>query len=138
MGKITAQVTITNRIDEGMAERGLIPREKVRSINVEDALVDTGATLLCLPRAMIKSLGLPLLREVETSTAAGVRRVRLFQDAKLSLMGRAGTFECLELPGGKGVLIGALPLEALGIEPDLKNQTLRLLPETGEKTYLTA
>jgi hypothetical protein len=50
------------------------------------------------------------------------------------LLGRAGTFECLELPGGKTPLIGVIPLEALGIEVDLRNQQLRLLPDTSSDT----
>ncbi len=138
MGRITAQLTISNRGDEVMAERGVLAPEKVRRISVDDALVDTDATLLCLPRELIKRLGLPLLREAQASTSAGMRRVRVFRDASITLLGRTGTFECLELPGGKAVLIGTLPLEALGIELDLKNQTLKLLPDTGDKTYLLA
>jgi hypothetical protein len=47
---------------------------------------------------MIAQLGLELLKEVEATTAAGIRSVRIFQDAKISLCGREGTFECLELP----------------------------------------
>jgi hypothetical protein len=30
-----------------------------------------------------------------------------------------------------------IPLEMLGLEPDLKNQTLRVLPEDSVNTYLT-
>ncbi|MGH9852718.1 MAG: aspartyl protease, partial [Blastocatellia bacterium] len=52
-------------------------------------------------------------------------------------LGREGTFECLELPGGKRPLLGVIPLEAMGIEPDLRSQSLRLLPLTEQDTYLT-
>ena len=50
---------------------------------------------------------------------------------------REGTFECLELPGGRDPLLGVIPLEALGIELDLKNQKLKLLPLEPTDTYLT-
>jgi len=86
---------------------------------------------------MIEQLGLELLKEVEATTAAGIRSVRIFQDAKISLCGREGTFECLELPGGRDPLLGVIPMEMLGLEPDLKNQTLRVLPEESVDTYLT-
>jgi hypothetical protein len=33
--------------------------------------------------------------------------------------------------------LGVFPLESLGIELDLKNQTLKVLPETSMDTYLT-
>jgi len=100
-------------------------------------LVDTGATTLCLPTEIITQLGLDLLKEVDVETANGIGKARIFQDAKISLLGREGTFECLELPGGRNPLLGVIPLEALGIELDLKNQRLKLLPISPTETYLT-
>lgn len=137
MGKVLTTLTVTNRIDEASAARGLMPPEQVRSVTLQDVLVDTGATTLCLPAAVIAQLGLDLLKEVEVSTATGVSKARIFQDAKISLLGREGTFECLELPGGRNALLGVIPLEALGLEPDLRNQTLKVLPSESADTYLT-
>jgi hypothetical protein len=54
-------------------------------------------------------LGLDLRKEVDLGTATGSAR-RGFS------LGREGTFECLELPDGQDSLLGAIPLEALGIE----------------------
>ncbi|OAB55723.1 aspartyl protease [Phormidium willei BDU 130791] len=137
MGKILTTLTITNRADQSAAKRGYIPTEQVRSLTLDNVLVDSGATTLCLPADAIAQLGLDLLREVDVTTAAGLRTARIFQDAHLSLLGREGNFECLELPGGQNALLGVIPLEALGIELDLQNQTLKVLPETSVDTYLT-
>lgn len=137
MGKIITTLTITNRIDQAIARQGLIPVEQVRSLTLDHVLVDTGATTLCLPSKAIAQLGLELLKEVDVATANGFSKARVFRDASISLLGREGTFECLELPGGRDPLLGVLPLEALGIELDLKNQQLKLLPETSMDTYLT-
>lgn len=137
MGKVLADLTITNRLDQGLALKGFISSDKVRSIMLKNVLVDTGATTLCLPADTIEKLGLELLKEVEVSTANGVSKARIFQDAKISLCGREGTFECLELPGGQEALIGVIPLEMLGLEPNLQNQTLRILPTESANTYLT-
>ncbi len=137
MGKILTTLTITNRIDEAKASQGLITNDQVRSVTLRDVLVDTGATTLCLPPETIAQLGLDLLKEVDVTTAAGLRTARVFQDAKISLCGREGTFECLELPGGRNPLIGVIPLEALGLELDLQHQTLKVLPSTSIDTYLT-
>ncbi len=137
MGQIITTLTITNRIDQANARQGLIPVEQVRSLTLDRVLVDTGATKLCLPANVISQLGLELLKEVDVATANGFSRARVFRDASISLLGREGTFECLELPGGRAPLLGVLPLEALGIELDLKNQQLKLLPETSMDTYLT-
>ncbi|MGH9856030.1 MAG: retroviral-like aspartic protease family protein, partial [Blastocatellia bacterium] len=88
MGKIYTTITITNRIDQANAETGLIPLEKVRSVTLSDVLVDTGATTLCLPSEVISQLGLMPLRRVPVETAQGVAESRVFQDAKVSLLGR--------------------------------------------------
>ena len=55
----------------------------------------------------------------------------------LSVEGREGIFNCIELPEDSDPLLGLIPLEDLGLEPDLKNQRLRLLPTEGKETYLT-
>jgi clan AA aspartic protease len=137
MGKILTSLTIINRADQWAVSRGFITQEQVRSVNLENVLVDTGATTLCLPSQIISQLGLELLKEVEVSTASGVSKARVFQDAKILLCGREGTFECLELPNGRDPLIGAIPLEALGLELDLQRQTLKVLPSESWDTYLT-
>lgn len=74
---------------------------------------------------------------MDVTTAAGLSKARIFQDAKVSLLGREGTFECLELPGGRDPRLGLIPLEAMGLEPDLRHQTLRVLPSESADTYLT-
>ncbi len=137
MGKITTTLVITNRLDQGLATREVIPTDSVRSVTLDNVLVDTGATTLCLPSRVIAQLGLELLKEVDVETANGIGKARIFQDAKVSLLGREGTFECLEIPGGGAPLLGVIPLEALGIELDLKNQRLNLLPISPTETYLT-
>lgn len=137
MGKVVTTVTVTNRIDRAEVERGIIPAENIRSVTLNKVIIDTGATTLCLPADIVKQLGLSLLKEVDVEMASGIGKARIFQDAKISLLGREGTFECLELPGGANPLLGVIPLEALGIELDLKNQRLFTLPISPTETYLT-
>ena len=137
MGKVVTSLTVTNRADQILAARSAIAPEQVRSITLENVLVDTGATTLCLPADAIAKLGLEILKEVDVSTATGISKARIFQDAKISLCDREGTFECLELPGGRDALIGVIPLEALGLELDLKHRRLKVLPTESSDTYLT-
>lgn len=137
MGRITTTLMIANRADQVLAARGFISPEQIHSVTLHNVLVDTGATTLCLPQNVIAQLGLELLKEVDVATATGISKARIFQDAKIFLLGREGTFECLELPGGRDALLGVIPLEALGIELELQNQTLKILPISPNDTYLT-
>lgn len=135
VGKVLTRLTVTNRGDETMAARGALAASEIRSQILPEVLVDTGATTLCLPIDVIRQLGLPLMRTVRASTATGVEDLELYEDAKITIEGRTATFECLALPAGSQPLLGVIPLERLGLEPDLQNQRLRLLPETGRDTY---
>ncbi|MEG4987349.1 aspartyl protease [Microcoleus sp. BR0-C5] len=137
MGQVLTTITVTNRIDQVLAERGFIPAGEIRSLTLDKVLVDTGATLLALPAFIISQLGLSQLGETNVETAAGIRKGRIFQDIMLEVEGRQAVFDSLEMPAGvDAILLGVIPMERLGLEPDLKNQRLRVLPMNEEQTYL--
>ncbi|MGD1854414.1 MAG: aspartyl protease family protein [Leptolyngbyaceae cyanobacterium] len=137
MGKVIVTLRLTNWIDQVLAERNFIPPEQIRSIVVDNALVDTGATRLCLPAEIIQQLGLKLTATIDAQTATGPQTVNVYEGLKLSVEGREGRYDCVELPTGQTPLLGLIPLEDLGLEPDLQNQKLRHLPITGKETYVT-
>jgi predicted aspartyl protease len=137
MGQVITTITVTNRIDRVMAERGFISAEEVRSVLLDNVVVDTGATLLSLPARIISQLGLIQVGERDVETSAGIKKGRIFADAQIIVEGREGRFDCLELPEGVyAVLLGVIPMEELGLEPDLKNRRLRVLPMNNQQTYL--
>ena len=137
MGQVLTTISVTNFIDLVMAERGFISAEEVRSVTIDRVLVDTGATLLSLPASIISQLGLKQVGERDVETSAGIRKGRIFAGAQIIVEGREGRFDCLELPEGvAAVLLGVTPRSELGLEPDLKNQRLRVLPMNEEQTYL--
>lgn len=138
MGKVTTSITLTNRVDQILAERGFIANDEVRTITLSNVLVDTGATRLCLPADVIAQLGLVSQGEVDIKLAVGVSKARIFRELSITVGDREGTFNCIELPEGDDPLLGVIPLEDLGLEPDLQHQTLRVLPQEGRETYLTA
>lgn len=137
MGKVVVSLTIVNYRDQVRVAVGDLSAADIRSVTLDSVIVDTGATALALPADAIARLGLVLRREVPVLIATGQATARLYQDAAVTLLGREGTFDCLELPVGSDALLGVIPLEALGIEPDLRNQRLRLLPEEPGNTYYT-
>jgi predicted aspartyl protease len=123
MGRIMIKIKVENLMDVLLAERGDLPLERVRSIEA-DALVDSGATLLCLPSKKIAELGLSFLGTRTATTAAGPVERRIFQGARLTIMGRTCTIDVMELDEGVLALVGYIPLENLDLQPDLKKRTL--------------
>ena len=137
MGQVITTITVTNFIDLVMAERGFIAAEEVRSVTLDNVVVDTGATLLSLPAPIISQLSLRQVGERDVETSAGITKGRIFAGAQIIVEGREGRFDCLELPAGvSAVLLGVIPMEELGLEPDLKNRRLRVLPMNNQQTYL--
>ncbi|MEG4396219.1 aspartyl protease [Microcoleus sp. BROC3] len=137
MGQVLTTIAVTNFIDLVMAERGFISAEEVRSVTIDKVIVDTGATLLSLPDPIISQLGLKQVGERDVETSAGIKKGRIFAGAQIIVEGREGRFDCLELPEGvSAVLLGVIPMEELGLEPDLKNRRLRVLPMNNQQTYL--
>ena len=137
MGQVLTTIAVTNFIDLVMAERGFISAKEVRSVTIDKVIVDTGATLLSLPALIISQLGLKQVGERDIETSTGITTGRIFAGVQIIIEGREGRFDCLELSEGvSAVLLGVTPLEELGLEPDLKNQRLRVLPMNDQQTYL--
>ena len=82
-------------------------------------------------------MGLKRVGAIDVKTAVGPKTVNVYEGIKLTVEGREGRYDCVELPTGEAALLGLIPLEDLGLEPDLQNQQLRHLPTKGKDTYLT-
>ncbi len=63
MGAVKVKAYIQNVVDVYEASLGTLSEERVRIVSVEDALIDSGATMLSLPKRMIDHLGLMQVRE---------------------------------------------------------------------------
>ena len=124
MGKVLVTAKIENLYDLYSAQKGDIPVEKVRSIEVNDALVDTGATTLSLPIKMIRDLGLLFVRTRKARSNAGPVSINVFGTVKLTIQERDWVGDVSEVPDDCPVLIGQLPLEGLDFVVDPIGQKL--------------
>ena len=110
MGKVLTEATIANIHDLHDANIGKITSDQVRKITLPDALVDSGATTLGLPKQLIDQLGLIKQYEKRAMTADGVRMIYVYESVQVEIMGRVATIDPFELPDGQQILIGRLPL----------------------------
>jgi predicted aspartyl protease len=133
MGKIVQMGRVRNAGEVFAADSGLLAPELVRALNVE-FLVDTGAAMLCLPLAMITELRLVKRKDVEVQTANGVVKRGVYSSVDLAVLDRDTEIAVMELPDDDTPpLLGYLPLEALDLYPNPKEQTLTGNPATGGK-----
>ena len=124
MGKVLVTAKIENLSDVHAVERGQSAEDQIRTVEVTDALVDTGATALSLPKSMIEKLGLTPGRQRWARTTAGPRRVQTYGAVRLTIQDRDCFCEVAELPEDCPVLVGQLPLEMLDFVVDLAGQRL--------------
>jgi predicted aspartyl protease len=124
MGRVTTVASIENIEDLWAVKRGLLAGDQVRRIVVDDALVDTGATLLSLPTRYIRKLGLSLTSLKRVTTSIGLAEAGMYEAVKLTIMGRSCTMDVMEVPDTVPVLIGQLPLEHLDFVVDLRSRSL--------------
>ncbi len=138
VGTFPAHIELVSTVDTGRRRYGRIDATQVRRVMAERVVIDTGANLPALSSHIVGLLGLRPMREVDCKSEAGVRTALVFGDVTLSVNGRSAPFECIESFGDEPVTLGILPLQALGLELDLQNQRLILLPDRGPDTYVMA
>jgi predicted aspartyl protease len=131
MGKVVVSARIENLQDAYEAEKGVLPAGDVRTVEVSDALVDTGATMLSLPRRLIAQLGLTRRRTRTARTAAGIVSFGIYGAVRLTVQGRDCIIEAAEIPDECPVLIGQIPLEGLDFVVDPVGQRLIGNPDHG-------
>jgi clan AA aspartic protease len=132
MGRVVTEAMIENLSDLYAAKQGFRPNDQVRRITVNDALVDTGATLLSLPAHLIRELGLsPFSSKNMLSSDGVITKVPMYDAVRLTIQGRECTIDVLEVPDNLPVLIGQIPLEHLDFVVDLENGTLMGNPAHG-------
>lgn len=124
MGKVVERVKLTNLFDPS------------KTLEVE-ALVDTGATMVALPRGMVEALGLRKMREVQVRYANGsVARKEMYGVVTLEMMGRSGEFDVLAEEEGAQPLIGQVVLEVLDLVVDPRRRALMPNPASPEMPML--
>ncbi|MDE0424086.1 MAG: aspartyl protease family protein [Candidatus Poribacteria bacterium] len=116
----TTKIEIANLKDMFLAEAGIIPQEDVRQLTVEDALVDTGATRLSLPKPLIDQLGLAPVGNARTMTANGIASRTIYSAVEFTVMERKGNIQVTDLPANAPVLVGHIILEMLDLCVDIR------------------
>jgi clan AA aspartic protease len=131
MGKVIVSAKMENLEDLFQHRKGHLPADQIRNVTVPDALIDTGATGLVLPKSLVSQLGLKPVRQRNMRTAAGPMQMNICDAVRLTVQGRDCTLDVYEAPDTVPVLIGQIPLEALDFVVDPLNQRLIGNPDHG-------
>lgn len=136
MDRVLTEATMENLGDLWAVKQGLINDDQVRRLELKDALVDTGATLLLLPTRLIRQLGLDNMGQKRVTSSAGGGEADIYSAVRLTIQGRSCTMDVMEIPDDVPPLIGQIPLEHLDFVVDLRSRTLIGNPaHGGEHVY---
>ena len=99
MGKVQVDIEVENLLNR---------KNKIKA----NAIVDTGATFLCLPRKMIE--------ELELEYSRSTTKKRIYCGARVFIKDRSATVDVVELDDTLPPLVGVVPLEVMDyvIYPD--------------------
>lgn len=136
MGKVVVPAKIENLRDLNKVEEGTLTADKVRSVEVPDAVADTGATMLSLPRRLVQQLGLKRQRTRTAKTPGGVFSFGIYENVRLTVQGRDCDVTVAEIPDECPVLIGQIPLELLDYIVDPVGQRLLGNPDHNGEQWI--
>lgn len=123
MGLVMTRIKLVNYDDVILARAGHLPASAVRSVEI-DALADTGAISLAIPRDVADALGVGVIRRSPVQVADG-RSIEVDHvgPIQVEVVGRDMITDVMVLPAGTIPLLGAVQMEMLD---------LIVSPSTGE------
>lgn len=116
----TTEIKLVNRRDAILAQEDFIKPEDVRQAIVKDALVDSGASRLSLPKRLIQQLGLTPVGKAKSITANGIAERTVYSEVEFTILGRPGSIQVTDLPDDAPVLVGHIVMELLDLCLDVK------------------
>ncbi|MDR0598552.1 MAG: hypothetical protein LBG84_00510 [Treponema sp.] len=124
MSTFSETITLTNAVDRGLAERGLISRAEIRALTL-DACVDTGSWFLVINEEVRAALGLRLKGTVLSELADGTTaEYGMTEGVDVRWKDREFTLRAQLIPTANEVLFGAAPMESLDLMADPVDERL--------------
>ena len=131
MGKVLVSAKMENLDDLFRVRSGDKSEAEIRSVEVTDALIDTGAFGLLMPMRFVTQLGLMPVRTRMSRTIGGDVPITTYRAVRLTIQGREYITDVAGVDDKLPVIVGQLPLEAMDWVVDMKGQRLIGNPEHG-------
>jgi clan AA aspartic protease len=136
MGLTFADIKLTNSEDLALLHKGYIQEQEVRSIWV-NALVDTGASMLTIPKSIQDQLNLPKVDEQRVELGNGsVITVDVVGPVEIRFENRMAIVTAVFIPEEIEVLLGAIPLQSMDVLVDPRQERLIVNPQSTDKARI--
>lgn len=130
MGITYADIELISSDDVALHRRGYISEDQIKSLKVR-ALVDSGASMLVIPESIKQQLTLLKVDEQEAELADGtVINLEVVGPVEVRFENRKAIVSAMVVPGEVEILLGAIPMQAMDVLIDLKNERLIVNPKS--------
>ena len=129
MGLVYADIELINAEDIALARRYFIGEDEVKRMRI-NALVDTGAYMLCINESIQEQLQFPIVEKRKGQLADGtIQDFDVVTGVELKFKNRRTSCSAMVLPGDSEVLLGAIPLEDMDVMIHPLRQELIVNPD---------
>jgi clan AA aspartic protease len=130
MGLVYATIELIRGDDLALVRAGYISEEQIHRVTVS-AMVDSGATMLTIPKFISDQLRLSKVGELEAELADGSSiPLEVVGPVEVRFQNRRTSVEALVVPNRTTVLLGAIPMEGMDVLIDPKRERLIVNPES--------
>jgi hypothetical protein len=129
MGMVYADIELINAEDLAMARRNLLDQDEIRRIHI-NILVDNGSYMMAINQNIQSILNLPFKYKKRLQLAdAQACEYDVVGPLEVKFGDRTATCNAVVLPGDSEPLLGAIPMEEMGVLINPQRQELIALPE---------
>lgn len=130
MGMNYAEIDLIRSDDLALLRAGHLEEDQIHRLKVT-ALVDSGASMLTIPESIKEQLQLAKADEQQAELADGsVIKVEVVGPVEVRFKNRIAIVSALVLPGEVEVLLGAIPMQAMDVLVDPKQEQLIVNPKS--------
>lgn len=130
MGLIYAELELISADDLALLRKGYIQKEEVKK-EVVNALVDSGAYMMCINEHLKAQLDLAVVDVMEAELADGsLKKMEVVGPIIVNFKNRTTSCNAVVLPGESEVLLGSIPMEDMDVVLLPKLHTIDVNPKS--------
>jgi clan AA aspartic protease len=136
MGITYADIELIRAADLILVQEGYLTEDQIRRVQVT-ALVDSGSSMLAIPRSLARMLNLRKMDEIQTELANGdILQVDVVGPVEVRFQNRKTLVNAVVIEAETEVLLGAIPMQGMDVIIDPKRERLIVNPDSPDKARL--
>ncbi|MEM9008683.1 MAG: retroviral-like aspartic protease family protein [Cyanobacteria bacterium P01_F01_bin.86] len=131
-----AEIELVRVADQVLVQEGYLAQDQIRRVQVT-ALVDSGSSMLVVPRSLANLLSLRELDKVQTELADGsIMQADVVGPVEVRFQNRKTVVGAVVVEAETEVLLGAVPMQGMDVMLGPKREQLLVNPDSPDQPRL--